>query len=438
MDVPFVTKGEPPHARLRHRACDRTRMVARAGRSAVVHSVNGTATSMHTDLDTTPRSDRFPLERREVALVLLFWALFGAVTAANRLLDPRGPGPDSPIALSFAVLALLQAAVWALLTPPIFALVSRMAHDRDDRVLGVLLVLLAAVAAALLVHVAGTLFRTEFFPEGFRGGPGRGGGGGGGFRGGPRTPWRIDRLGVINDLVIAGAVVAAGLARDASLRYRAREEQATRLQAQLAEARLDALRRQLDPHFLFNTLHAVSSLVERDPRGVRRMIARLSELLRHSIEGSAEQEIPLRRELTLLEQYLDIMRVRFQGRLEVETRVDDAALDLLVPNLVLQPLVENAIKHGVSLVEGTGHILVEARVTGGELLLRVTDDGAGITAEPGSTEDGVGLRNTRERLAQLYGARQRFSLQAGDARGAVAELAIPVRRAPVSAERSRA
>jgi two-component system LytT family sensor kinase len=379
------------------------------------------------------RVDRFPLRGREIALVVLFWTLFGAVTAANRLLDPRGAGPASPMATTFALLALAQAALWALLTPPLFSLAGRFEPDRGRRLATGLLLVGAAVAAAVLVHYAGNWLRAELLPEGMRGrGP---------FRGGRGGPWRVDRLGIINELVIAGAIVAAGLARGASLHYRARKEQATRLQAQLAEARLDALRRQLDPHFLFNTLHAISSLVERDPRGVRRMIARLSELLRHSIEGSAEQEIPLRRELALLEQYLDIMRVRFQGRLEVTTTVDDAALDLLVPNLVLQPLVENAIKHGVSHVEGTGHIAIEARVTGGELVLRVRDDGPGlpddrVVEEPAEGESlpraqrGVGLRNTRERLAQLYGDRQRFTLGPAAGGGAVAELAIPVRRAP--------
>ena len=166
-------------------------------------------------------------------------------------------------------------------------------------------------------------------------------------------------FGFINALVIYLGVLAAGFARAYSLRFRARREQATQLQAQLAEARLDALRRQIDPHFLFNTLNAVSLLVERDPRGVRRMISRLSELLRFSMEGAREPEISLRRELDLLDRYLDIMQLRFQGRLVVERRVDDAALDVLVPSMVLQPLVENAIKHGVEQITGPGRIDLE-------------------------------------------------------------------------------
>ncbi len=144
-----------------------------------------------------------------------------------------------------------------------------------------------------------------------------------------------------------------GLARAYSLRLGARREQATQLQAQLAEARLEALRSQLDPHFLFNTLNAVSSLVERDPRGVRRMITRLSELLRYSMEDAREPEITLRRELDLLDRYLDIMQVRFPG-LNVLRLLDDHALDVIVPSMILQPLVENAIRHGVEKMPSRG------------------------------------------------------------------------------------
>ena len=183
---------------------------------------------------------------------------------------------------------------------------------------------------------------------------------------------------------------------------------------------------QLDPHFLFNTLHAISSLVERDPRGVRRMISRLSELLRHTIEGSSDQEIPLRQELDLLRRYLEIMEVRFQGRLAMSTEVDEHALDALVPNLILQPLVENALKHGVSRVEGPGRLALRAEREGGQLVLRVENDGP---PADGAARDGtgVGVRNTRARLEQLYGPDQSFTLRpaAGAAPGTVAEIRLP-------------
>jgi two-component system LytT family sensor kinase len=245
----------------------------------------------------------------------------------------------------------------------------------------------------------------------------------------------MTRLFWLDDLMVYFAVVAAGFARDYFRRYQSRREEAARLQAQaaelhaqLAEARLAALRTQLDPHFLFNTLHAISTLVERDPRGVRRMIARLSELLRSSLEEGNEQEVPLEKELALLNRYLEIMQIRFQGRLEVDIRVDGAVMDALVPTLILQPLVENAVKHGVSKVAGTGMIEIRAyRDEEDRLVLRVRDNGPGLeVGDDSPREEGVGLANTRARLEQLYGPDQSFALRpALDGVGLIAEVMLP-------------
>jgi len=267
---------------------------------------------------------------------------------------------------------------------------------------------------------------------------GRGGGGPRGGGGGPPV-W----FGILNALVLYLGVLAAGLARTYSRRYHLRREQAARrearLEAQLAEARLDALRRQLDPHFLFNTLTAVSALVERDPRGVRRMIMRLSELLRHSFEGARDAEVPLRAELALLNRYVEIMQVRFQGRLTVETHVDERALDALVPSMILQPLVENAIKHGVERATGAGEIRIEGDCSGDELVLRVRDNGPGVSeAAEASGRVGVGLRNTVARLAQLYGPGERFSIGPAADSGTVAELRLPFHLREDSVQRQAA
>jgi len=218
------------------------------------------------------------------------------------------------------------------------------------------------------------------------------------------------------------------VARAYSLRLRSRREQAIQLTNQLTEARLDALRRQLDPHFLFNTLNAIASLVERDPRGVRRMIARLGDLLRHSFEGGEEPEVTLRRELALLDLYVDIVKVRFQDRLTVDVHVDDAVLDALVPQFILQPLVENAVKHGVERRTEGGSVSVEGLRDGDALVLRVINDAPGeasLTVASPTTRKGVGVRNTRARLEQLYGNRQRFTLERDAERGIVAEVRIP-------------
>jgi two-component system, LytTR family, sensor kinase len=397
---------------------------------------------------TAPRT----LGRGELALIAAFWVLLGAVMAGSRLFDPRGPGTQSPAAVAFAGMAMAQALLWAVLTPIVFLTVSRLDPERGASAPRVIVLVALALAAAILVHVVGNVVRFALLPDAVPGFGGRRGRGGRVARGGP---WRIDRIGAVNDMIIAAGVLAAGIARDISLRYRARKEQATRLQAQLAEARLDALRRQLDPHFLFNTLNAVSALVERDPRGVRRMIARLSELLRHSMEGSDAAEVTVERELALLQLYVDIMRVRFQGRLEVTVMLAERARAALVPQLILQPLVENAIRHGVSHVEGIGHIVVEAAVEPRDgvperLVLRVRDNGRGpavadegrrpalatgetpsIAFATGETPSlgGVGLRNTRARLAQLHGDAARFTLDAAPGGGAVAQVVLPFRTA---------
>ena len=384
------------------------------------------------------------LGRGELALVAAFWLLLGAVMAGSRLFDPRGPGTQSPAAVAFAGMAMAQALLWAVLTPLVFLAVSRLDPERGATAPRVIILVALAIASAVLVHVVGNVVRAALLPDDFerfgrRGRFGRGGRGG---------PWRIDRVGAINEMLVAAGVVAAGIARDVSLRYRARKEQATRLQAQLAEARLDALRRQLDPHFLFNTLNAVSALVERDPRGVRRMIARLSELLRHSMEGRDDAEVPLERELALLQRSVDIMMVRFQGRLEVTVQADERARAGLVPQLILQPLVENAIRHGVSHVDGVGRVVVEGVVVAGgasgeQLVLRVRDNGRGPAVADASLPSGqspptppveqaaggVGLRNTRARLAQLHGDAARFTLDAAPGGGAVAQVVLPCRTA---------
>ncbi len=194
-----------------------------------------------------------------------------------------------------------------------------------------------------------------------------------------------------------------GALRGRSARHQAH---AAQLNAQLAEARLEALRRQLDPHFLFNTLHSVSALVERDPRGARRMVGQLSDLLRHSMDDAAPAEIALRQELGMLERYLDIMRVRFADQLVVETHLDPRTVDALVSNMILQPLVENAIRHGVEQRSDGGRVEIDATLDGDTLVLRVSDNGPlppqslRLPAANGSVDAtnggrvGVGLRNT--------------------------------------------
>jgi hypothetical protein len=363
----------------------------------------------------------FRLSRRELVLIVAFWTFMAALTFANRLLDPRQLGFQVTNASAPLAQAFFSAYLWALLTPLVFWLSARFLADHRHRAVGTIVLLAVGFAIAVALGVIGDEIRSSLMPFP----PRRGRGGGGGP---PGYAWL--RPWFLNDFIIYLGVLAAGLARAYSLRYRNQREESLRvaaqLRAQLAEARLDALRMQLDPHFLFNTLHAISSLVERDPRGVRRMISRLSELLRHTIEGPTEQEIPLRQELDLLRRYLEIMEVRFQGKLEITTDVQERALDALVPNLILQPIVENAIKHGVSKLEGVGQIALRGRIEGSHLVLCIENNAP--LAEVGSGDlggTGVGLRNTRARLSHLYADDQSFDLRGGDAGMTIAEIRLP-------------
>ncbi len=202
---------------------------------------------------------------------------------------------------------------------------------------------------------------------------------------------------------------------------------AMRLETQLVQARLDVLTAQLQPHFLFNTLHAISALVLEDPRTANRMITRLSELLRHTFSRARGQQVTLEEELELLDHYVAIQEARFGDRLRVTFQVDPATATATVPTLLLQPLVENAIRYGGGKGGGVAEVQVAISRHDGRLRLEVRDNGPGFP--PGvERSGGLGLANTRARLEQLYGAAYRFELANGvpPRGGAVATIDIPL------------
>jgi signal transduction histidine kinase len=211
--------------------------------------------------------------------------------------------------------------------------------------------------------------------------------------------------------------------------FREREMHASELKAQLVKAQLSALKMQLQPHFLFNTLNAIMVLV-RQQRGrqAEEMLARLSDLLRCVLEDVEAQQIPLRRELEYLRLYLSIEQVRFQDRLGIEITADDTALDAAVPHMGLQPIVENAVRHGIGRVAAAGIIRISALRTGQTLIIRVADDGPGLGAADLAEGRGIGLANTRARLHQLYGDAASLKLENGE-RGVVATMTMPYRAA---------
>lgn len=196
------------------------------------------------------------------------------------------------------------------------------------------------------------------------------------------------------------------------MRYRERQVRAAQLQIQLSDARLLALKSQLQPHFLFNTLHSISSLMFRDVRSADSMIARLSDLLRMSLEDEGQHLIPLKRELDLAEAYLDIEKIRLGERLGVTVDVPSELLDVSVPHFLLQPLIENSIKHGISKRTSGGSVLIKAAASGGRLCLTVRDNGTGESrsAQSQPVGWGVGLRGTCQRLQTLYGNQQRLDM----------------------------
>jgi signal transduction histidine kinase len=223
-------------------------------------------------------------------------------------------------------------------------------------------------------------------------------------------------------------VAAAAHALEARTRAHDRELDAARARGQLAEARLEALTAQLQPHFLFNTLQGISTLITRDPAAADRMLATLSDLLREVLRRGEAREVEVAEEVRVLGPYLDIARWRFGARLSVTVDVDDDARDALVPFFILQPLVENALHHGVGARAGAGTIAIRARRDGPWLRLTVTDDGPGVDASPRlGGGRGVGLANTRARLREMYGDRHEMELARAEPAGSRVTVAVPYR-----------
>ncbi len=232
------------------------------------------------------------------------------------------------------------------------------------------------------------------------------------------------------NLVVYAALVAIGSAADYYQEARERERRAAQLEARLAQAQLQALKVQLHPHFLFNALNGIAELIHEDPAAAERMVLGLGGLLRSLLERAASQEITLAQELEFVRAYLAIEQMRFQDRLSVVWEIDPAALPALVPSLVLQPLVENALRHGVAPRAGASRVTVRAARQGESLRLAVADDGPGFRRDArAGIAEGVGLSNTRVRLRQLYGPDGWLELADAEGGGAEAVVVIPYRTA---------
>ena len=332
--------------------------------------------------------------------------------------------PESIDVRSLLVLNLAYWYIPAALTVPVFRLAHRFPLDTGRWALALFVHVFAAVTFSV-VHLAGMIgVRLMLWPA--AGKP-------------PSIDWPtfVQRQFLRNldwALMTYAAIVGLSYALSYYREARARTLRAAQLEARLMEARLKTLEAELHPHFLFNTLHAISTLVHSNPESADRMISRLSDLLRLTFDRSGAPRIALQEELEFLQKYLEIEQVRFQDRLAVRIDVDAEALDAEVPRLILQPLVENAIKHGVAPRRGEGLIQISARVTGNVLWMEVRDNGVGLSGGARALlHSGVGLANTRDRLECLYGDRQRLAFSDGNG-GLAVELQIPLHRVAAGAE----
>ncbi len=227
--------------------------------------------------------------------------------------------------------------------------------------------------------------------------------------------------------LVYGIVALAESSFAASAAARRRAVENASLRGQLVEAHLEALRLQLQPHFLFNTLHTASALVTTRPEAARRVLSDLGDLLRASLDRGPEPEVPLRREMALLGRYIDIQRARFGDRLTFVIDASPECLDLAVPPMMLQPLVENSIRHGLADRPGEGAVHIRCSVAGDTLRITIVDNGVGLSE--GALLEGVGVGNTRARLAGLHGSAAGIEIETNPSGGVSARIHLPARSA---------
>ena len=302
--------------------------------------------------------------------------------------------------ITWQTLAILNFAywyLWALMTPGIVWLSQRFRFERGG-LLRAFAVHLPAVVTAALAHIA-AMQGVQWLLSAIDGAP---------------FPWWTEvQQAVLQyldwEMITYWAIVGLSHALLYYRESRGRALRAAQLEIKLAEAQLASLQQQLHPHFLFNTLHAISALMHRDVEAADRMLMRLSDLLRITLENLGHSDVTLKTELDFLGKYLQIEQTRFADRLAVRFDVQPEALDTRVPSLLLQPLVENAIKHGVARKAGPGHIDISARRDGDKLRLEVRDDGVGLSEDAlTALQKGIGVSTTRARLQHLFGADFRF------------------------------
>jgi two-component system LytT family sensor kinase len=342
-------------------------------------------------------------------LICIGWTVFGLFMATQSYIVRLQAGHPVPWG-SLALVEIPYGWLWGLLTPVIVLLARRFPLSGNAWMTSAAIHIGAGLLLAVIHDLLIGVLRAAVLPST-----------------GPVTIAALLRnvIGFFDyGVILYWIVLLTTAAFDYVAKVREGEIRSLQLEGKLAQSALQALRMQMHPHFLFNTLNAISVLIGKDPEAARMTIGRLSGLLRYSLETSEVQEVPLHKELEVLESYLSIEQTRFGDRLTVSMNIEPATLDLMVPNFILQPLVENAIRHGISRIQGPARITVHASRENGTVHLEVRDNGIGID-DTQEMRDGIGLRNTRERLVQLYGERQRFDVSNGEKGGVVVSIALP-------------
>ncbi|HVN09003.1 MAG TPA: histidine kinase [Patescibacteria group bacterium] len=367
---------------------------------------------------------------RNLGLYFLVWMGVGLFLFSQDMARKLVSGEPTPW-WHYLTSWMVGISLWTLITPAILWLGRRFAIERNHWVRRALLHMALSVVVALvqLSLESMILFRLGMFPALMTG-----------FA---PTFFFLALIGFHQGILTYFTILGI----QAGFRYyngfRERQQQALRLElhaseleTQLARARLSALKMQLQPHFLFNTLNAIMVLVRQQKgRQAEEMLARLGDLLRCVLEDVEAQEVSLRRELEYLKLYLSIEQVRFADRLRVDIAADPAVLCAAVPQMGLQPIVENAIRHGLAKHEAAGRIAIRAARANGRVELTVSDDGPGFGALLPAELPGIGLSNTRARLRQLYGDAAELTLRNGEHGGAVVTISLPYRELESPAER---
>jgi sensor histidine kinase YesM len=359
------------------------------------------------------------------ALYFVFWTAIGFFYASQSIVQKFVTHEPTPL-WHYLASWLTGFYIWGLLTPGILWLARRFPIERKNWLRRTALHLLFSVAVAIiqLTLESAVLPLLGVFPSVMKS-----------FG---ATLAFLLIIGFHNAILMYWMILGVHYGLRYYRRYQEREKQALRLEldaselkTQLARAQLGALKMQLQPHFLFNTLNAIMVLVRQQKgREAEETLGRLGDLLRSVLEDVEAQEVPLRRELEYLELYLSIEQVRFQDRLKIEIAADPAALDAQVPHMGLQPLVENAIRHGIGRSSAAGKIRIGACRVNGTLEVTVQDDGPGLPPDDSGQSGGIGLANTRARLHRLYGDAARLTLANGEHGGAVATMLVPYHAAP--------